>query len=235
MKHTPLIFAFLSLFLPMGCASYKIPTESFQTVPEDIQPSEEQIFAYNRQQAATHWLYHYIPRHRSQIRWYDFGHWLTWMFFGNDDEGIFAEAQTAHFKLYEPVSFHKALSWTFRNPMHNFCFYVIGSAHRQNSEFTVLSATSEEWKFFQYLPQGDTVFAGDKTSFYFGFHSGKPFISLRLSYTPCWQSDFYFGWRSRGNFGIKFLPFHHIGFSNPSPEYAPQQEKCCTQCRSSMR
>lgn len=198
------------LFQP-GCASYRIPTSEFRhplsTI--EIECSEEGIFTYNRECAANHWLYTFIPRHRCQIKWYDLGHWLTWMALGNDDEGIFGEGKTAHFKLYEPVSFQKAISWNLRNPLHNFTHYVIGSADRQNSELTLIQLSQEECLFFHYLPQGKTEFAGKGSSFYLGFHGWKPFISCRLCYSQNWQGEWYVGWRSRGNFGIKVLPLRH--------------------------
>lgn len=170
---------------------------------------EEGVVVQNRQEASAHWLYQFIPRHRSQIRWYDLGHWTTWMLFGNDDDGIFGEFSKSGYRLNQDVCFSKALDWACRNPLHNFCFYVIGSAHRQNSEFTFVKLSRRHMDFFHYLPQGHTNFADTGTSFFVGLHGGKPFISLRLRYSPCWKSDFYIGWRERGNFGIKCLPLHH--------------------------
>jgi hypothetical protein len=86
----------------------------------------------------AHRLYQLIPPHRDVIVWYDVGHWCTWTLFGNDDDGIFGEGPCAHYRQDQPNDYAKALAWGCRNPLHNFCFYVIGSAYRKNSGFTVL-------------------------------------------------------------------------------------------------
>ena len=65
----------------------------------------------------------------------------------------------------------------------------------------------------QYKEKADTVFGGRYTSFYLGLHNGKPLISLRIAYGPKWKSDFYIGWRDKGNFGIKFLPLTKISLA----------------------
>lgn len=59
--------------------------------------TEEELGLYNhyQQTALSHWLYRFIPRHRSQIYWYDFGHWISWALFGNDDHGIFSEGASS--------------------------------------------------------------------------------------------------------------------------------------------
>jgi hypothetical protein len=190
----------LFLFLMCGCASYKIKTEEFQ----------EPCMDPNKQEALGHWLYKIVPRHRCQIRWYDVGHWCTWTLFGNDDDGIFGEESTAHYRPYQKVNFGKALAWKCRNPFHNFCFYVIGSAHRRNSELTILKLTSNDSYAFRYKHEALTVLPFDQSYFFLAFHGGKPFISWRLIYSRRRCFDFYLGWRCRGNFGLKCLPFATI-------------------------
>ena len=189
----PLLFA--------GCATYKIPTQSF------AHPCPTVPFYDN---AVNHRLYAFIPRHRSQIRIYDIGHWLTWMLAGNDDDGIFGEEPSANFKESEPPSVSKALSWILRNPLHNFTFYVIGSAHRKNSEFAILSLSPRQFRLLHYRPHATTVFPSNCSCLYLGLHGGKPFFSLRLAYTRQHRGDFYIGWRCRGNFGIKFQPLKTV-------------------------
>lgn len=205
----------LIILLLSGCASYKINTTEFIACDE-INPEKHE--------ALHHWLYHVIPRHRLQIRWYDLGHWCTWTLFGNDDDGIFGEEPTAAYRPQQRISCGKAVRWWCRNPLHNFCFYVIGSAHRENSEITLLKMTKSNVECCHYCPCATTNFAGDDTSFFLALHGGKPFISLRLRYSPTHTGDFYLGWRARGAFGIKCIPFHvhqgdngHNGHMQPCP------------------
>jgi hypothetical protein len=200
-----------------SCASYKISLDSFQQ--EDIKDDSIQddkeypvseknhIIIARKNQALNHWLYRIIPRHRCQIRWYDLGHWCTWMLFGNDDDGIFGEEPTANFRPTHKIHFMQALAWELRNPLHNFCFYVIGTAHYCNSEYTILEVTPEHIEGFHYRDHAITIFASENSSLYLALHGWKPFISLRLIYNERRKGDFYLGWRCRGNFGIKCVLF----------------------------
>lgn len=152
-------------------------------------------------QDVTHELYRVIPAHRSQIAWYDVGRWTTWALFGNDDDGIFGERMIRPFS--DDRNFMTALQWTLRNPLHNFCFYVIGSADCTNSAWKVLEITPEHTTTFGYQPVADTVFAGKHSSLLLAFHGGKPFLSICWEWSQHHQTKFYLGWRCRGNFGIK--------------------------------
>lgn len=143
--------------------------------------------------------YKYIPKNRYHIR--NPGTWLTWAFFGNDDDGIYGEKPSAGNWTQEKICSKRAFLWWWRNPMHNFCFYVIGSADKQNDEFALIKLAREGCDLLKYHKKAHTVFAGESTSFFIGFHSWKPFVSLRLDYGRLF--DFYIGWRERGNFGIK--------------------------------
>lgn len=165
----------LVLFFLTNCAPYRIPTQCLELDEKGL----------------NHPLYSVVPRHRCQIRPLDMGHWITWMLFGNDDDGLFGEGKKANYCLDTPPSTFKALRWTMRNPLHNFCFYVIGSAHRTNRKIALIDLKSK--------------LNGSK--FFIGFHGGKPFISLCFDYSSSRKGEFYIGWRERGNFGIKFLPF----------------------------
>lgn len=159
-----------------------------------------------RYEEQSHWLYQVIPHHRSQIEWYDAPHWTTWLLFGNDDDGIFGECFSRPYKPNEENTFIKAVYWAARNPLHNLCFYGIGSAHRTNSEFVFLRFGDNQFETFHYEPVAKRVFGGKGTSFLLALHGGKPFISLRIVYSEKVSSQFYFGWRERGNFGIKCSP-----------------------------
>ncbi|MEC7838978.1 MAG: hypothetical protein VX777_02940 [Chlamydiota bacterium] len=171
-----------------SCTPYKKPIKKFNH--------------YNCKQ--DHPLYNLIPKHRCQIRWYDIPHWIAWAIFGNDDDGIFGEGSKAHYKPQFPASYHKAIQWFFRNPFHNFTFYIIGSAYRTNSEIDILRMTSKKIESGKYRYPAQFNFASKRNSgLYIALHGGKPYISLRIFHCPHRKSDFYIGWRSRGNFGIK--------------------------------
>jgi hypothetical protein len=137
---------------------------------------------------------------------FDLGHWMMWALFGNDDDGIFGEEPTAHYRTKMCPSLGKACLWGWRNPLHNFCFYVIGSADRCNSELTLIRLTPCYGEALVYRPRATTVFAGDSSSFYLALHGLKPFVSARIVWSDCYESRFYLGWRCRGNFGIRWNP-----------------------------
>jgi len=189
------VYIILIAFLLMGCAPYKVPTTA-------VQQNEE----------TPHWLYNIIPRHRCQIKWYDLGHWTTWALLGNDDGGIFGEDDPNPYHPCTPNSCRKALCWCARNPLHNFCYYLIGSAYCQNSELTLVEISRERRAVLTYYPLAWRNFASeDGAGFLVALHGWKPYVSLRLLYTPKYKGDFYFGWRDRGNFGIKFVPWTRTG------------------------
>lgn len=183
-------------FIFHSCIPYKIPTETFITHCSSVEEKD----------ALQHWLYRVIPRHRCQIRWFDLPHWASWMLLGNDDDGIFGEGPKAHYLEDQPADFRKAMRWALRNPLHNFCFYTIGTAWCRNSEITLLKVTKRGVCSMHYCENGHIVFADPGSSFFLGLHGWKPFVSLRLAWSPYRTADFYLGWRPRGNFGVKILP-----------------------------
>jgi hypothetical protein len=193
----------LMIMILTGCASYKIPTQ--QIPPKKKYRCQENP---TRTKALSHPLYTVIPRHRCQIRWYDLPHWITWSLFGNDDDGIFGEEPSAHYKPEMPISSCKAAWWFFRNPFHNFTFYVIGTAHWNNGELDLLRIAGPRVSLGHYRCPGKTTFPSKRYScFYLALHGGKPFVSLRLIHSRTRKTDIYFGWRPRGNFGIKCVLF----------------------------
>lgn len=197
----------ISLMCFTSCIRYRIDTENLFYEETNEMPSPHSDYQI---EAHSHWLYQYVPRHRSQIAWYDLCHWTSWALFGNDDDGIFGEDSVRAYKCNQAASCAKAAQWNLRNPLHNFCFYVIGSAHRTNSELTLLKLAEGRLNALNYSPNPGVVFPSENSCFFLALHGGKPFISLRLRYSQNWRGDFYFGWRERGNFGIKFLPFCQI-------------------------
>lgn len=87
---------------------------------------------------------------------------------------------------YRPGDRHRRLKWSFRNPMHNFDFYVIGVADKK-------FARSGHFPKGNSDPRGGWDFEAARYKFIW-----LPFISYHRP-----KFDFYFGWRNRGNFGIK--------------------------------
>ncbi len=190
-----------------GCAHYKVCTQKFvEHSPNPLSIREESEKHENKKDAAAQRLYRVVPRHRCQIKRYDVGHWLTWMLFGNDNDGIFGEFSHRPYKLNCKNNFKKALSWWIRNPLHNFTFYTIGSAHCVNSKFTILNINRYGICCFHYDPVAKHTFGGPGSSLFIGLHGWKPFFSLRLDYSKRLTSQYYLGWRNRGNFGFKFQP-----------------------------
>lgn len=187
-------FLFIFSCLATSCSSYKIPTQD--VIADSDNP-----------ETAKHPLYDVVPRHRCQIRPYDLGHWMTWCFFGNDDEGIFGEDSYIKYKPEYPPSHQRAVMWWCRNPFHNFCHYVIGSSHRRNSEIALIQIGDGNIHCMTYKSQGRFVFADRGPSLFLGFHGGKPFFSMRVLYTPKYKGEIYLGWRDKGNFGIKCSPW----------------------------
>ncbi|HXS68907.1 MAG TPA: hypothetical protein VN761_08690 [Candidatus Polarisedimenticolia bacterium] len=87
---------------------------------------------------------------------------------------------------YKPDDRHRKLKWSFRNPMHNFNFYVIGVANKKFSR-------SGKFPERNANPRGGWDFEAARWKFIW-----LPYVSYHRS-----KFDFYFGWRNRGNFGIK--------------------------------
>ncbi len=98
-----LVTASFLLISLVSCVPYRYHTRDFVACQEECEPTCHQC----REQAREHWLYDIIPRHRSQIYWYDVPHWITWALFGNDDDGIFGEEPTSHFHCNETPSLWK--------------------------------------------------------------------------------------------------------------------------------
>ncbi len=119
---------------------------------------------------------------RSEIHFYDKFNPVWWL--ENADEPVPPPA-------YLPDDPRRKLKWRFRNPFHNFSFYVIGVADKE----IVRSG---------HYPEQD-----------FNPHGGWDFEVARrrlvllpyISYERNW-SRFYLGWRKHGAFGVEWR-FHH--------------------------
>lgn len=199
-----------SLLIFVGsCAPYKVSTEtlvkrSLERNPEASVCDEEQRLA------ARSGLYNIIPRHRSQIRWYDVGHWFSWMVLGNDDDGIFGEASHKQHPQKGFISTERAIRWTLRNPFHNFCHYVVGQRRNTRSEFVLLSLSRRQFTLLKPYEVSPGVFPDQDSCFHIAFHGIFPFVGLRLKLSERRQSDFYIGWREKGNFGVKCQPLKRV-------------------------
>ena len=104
---------------------------------------------------------------------------------------------------YRPTDRHRAAKWRFRNPFHNFDFYVIGVADRQ----FVRSGRYPE-RNSNPLGGWDFELARRKLAL-------LPFVS----YERHWCT-FYFGWREHGAFGLE-LRFHRKVVASSPPQNAP--------------
>ncbi|MEK6933888.1 MAG: hypothetical protein AABW75_03365 [Nanoarchaeota archaeon] len=185
--------------LSSGCATYKISTQNYYSPRNDG-------FDEIRQNALENRLYEVIPRHKEQVKFYDLPHWIPWALMGNDDNGIFGEDKGS-IPYKQEINAKTFCSWTTRNPMHNFMFYVppLGTAGlKKHLSFSLIKYDKKEIKLFT-TKKGE-VFGDGKNSFQISFYDFKPFISCKISYSKKRQFDFYFGGRPEGAFGIKFRP-----------------------------
>lgn len=195
------IFILLQLLLS-GCASYRCPVSR---VNRPL--CADSVHKNNLSEASRSPLYRAIPRHRCQIKCYDVPHWTAWAVLGNDDDGIFGEHQRRPYKPEMRNTCRKALCWWARNPLHNFFHYVIGSAHRVNSEFTILNLNCHGVQSLCYTPTARRNFGCRGSSLFIALHGGKPYVALRIVYFNKYQTDIYLGWRKHGAFGFKLHPF----------------------------
>ncbi len=81
---------------------------------------------------------------------------------------------------------HRRMMWSFRNPLHNFNFYVIGVADKTFHRSGRYPKQNSD-------PNGGWDFEAARYKFIW-----LPFVSYHRP-----NFDFYFGWRNHGNFGIK--------------------------------
>jgi len=205
MKRIPLLTTLFGLILLSGCIRYKQPTSAFTNVRRSTtNPAELEL----RERASRQGLYAVVPRDRRQIEWYDVPHWLTWTFFGNENDGIFGEDAKPPFTNQPGMK--SFLAWQLRNPLDNFCFYVIGSADWEtHHSFSIVHADAGGARYFK-TEKRPSVFGNGRTAVIFALNDYKPFLSFKFPVTHDHQADFYLGWRPEGHFGIKCRPYKSI-------------------------
>ena len=116
------------------------------------------------------------------IPWYKKINPLWW--FGNEDDGWYGDDKWRAGRSKTPWL---AIQWFFRNPMHNFTFYVIGVADKPRSfHYTKEWGKSDGLSFF-------TVKAED------GLLKD---VSLPMVAYVGRKRGWYVGWRPYGSFGI---------------------------------
>ncbi len=101
---------------------------------------------------------------------------------------------------YKPDDKHRVMKWHFRNPFHNFGNYVIGVADKKfvrSGKYPERNSNRNGGWDFEVARRKLVLF---------------PFISYQRG-----GFNFYFGWRERGNFGIK------LNYSEP-PDKKPPTE-----------
>jgi hypothetical protein len=92
---------------------------------------------------------------------------------------------------YEPTNSMRKVKWYFRNPFTNLSYYVIGVADKP-------TVRSGRYPTLVGNPHGGWNFAVTRRRIVF-----LPFVDYKNRHL-----ELYFGWRERGNFGMK-LNFHH--------------------------
>jgi len=87
---------------------------------------------------------------------------------------------------YRPGEGGREFKWAMRNPFHNFTFYVIGIADKHHER-------SGRYPRGHRNPNGGWHFSAARHRFIW-----LPFVAYNRP-----KFDSYFGWRPRGNFGVK--------------------------------
>ena len=109
---------------------------------------------------------------------------LWW--FGNEDDGWYGDDR---WRAGREKTFSLALKWFFRNPFHNFTFYVIGIADHNRTFYS-----SSDWGR-----------PADGSASGFSFHAVRAENSIvffpMIAYVGK-KKGWYIGWRPYGSFGI---------------------------------
>jgi hypothetical protein len=179
----------IAAVLCSSCASCRVPTAAYG-------PKEDDPAYAVRKKAVESPIYDYVPRKRAQLQPLD-PRWLTWTLAGNEDDGIFGE-YAGKTPYSTNISFRTYLSWSVcRNPLHNFSFYVIGSASwKRHDDFSLFSMGGK--KTARAFSNAGQWKEDDRPYFDCGFNDFKPYVRM-----DPWVADLFFGWRRNGSFEIK--------------------------------
>lgn len=110
---------------------------------------------------------------------------LWW--FGNEDDGWFGDDR---WRNGRKPSLALAITWFFRNPLHNLTFYVLGIADHDRT-------------FYSTKPWGRRTPDGGATGFSFHVVIAKNgFLPLPMIAYVGEKHGWYIGWRPYGSFGI---------------------------------
>jgi hypothetical protein len=101
---------------------------------------------------------------------------------------------------YLPGDKHRVTKWHFRNPFHNFDYYVIGVADKK-------TVRSGRYPDIIANPHGGWNFSVTRRRIIF-----LPFISYQRG-----KFEFYLGWRTHGNFGTKINYSTSNEYHKPKP------------------
>lgn len=159
------------------------PSAFSRPVPAAWQPAPMKRPAAGANSAPWHTITVRPPPDLPEIHFYDKLNPVWW--FGNIDDPTPPE-------WYRPHSKHRTFLWRFRNPFHNFDHYVIGVADKSFKR-------SGRWPKRNSNPNGGWDFELARRRLVL-----LPFFSYQRG-----RFNFYFGWRERGDFGLK------LNFSTP--------------------
>jgi hypothetical protein len=174
MKFWRGIFFISALFFIGGATAFSRPIPNWPPVPMKRPPAENNSPAWHSVKV--------LPSpHQPEIHFYDKLNPIWWL--ENSDEPVPP-------KWYLPDDKHRELKWRFRNPFHNFGFYIIGIADKKFTRSGFYPERNSD-------PRGGWDFEIARRWIAF-----LPFISYERP-----RMNFYFGWREHGAFGVE-IRFH---------------------------
>jgi hypothetical protein len=186
-RRWPTTFA-LTLLLLLGSAVARAGGHR-EGIERTIAGTDAYLFYSTNQEPDWHGVAMPAKPTEPVIHWYDKWNPVWWL--GNADDPVPPA-------WYEPDNPHRKRDWFFRNPFTNFTYFVIGVADK------------------------DTMRYGRYPKLVGNPHGGWNFAVTRrrIVLLPFWdyknsRMEFYFGWRERGNFGIKLI------FHQPPAEIKP--------------
>lgn len=180
-RHGVMTLASLCLVVGPGCSS--VPKGELTVRPE---PQASSVLSSN---TAPPKVFKHIPKHRPKTA----QKFNPVFWFGNMDRPFPPES-------YRPADPNRVRKWYWRNPGHNFTFYVVG-------------ITDKEFERVGRFPEN--VFHSDG-----GWNWAVcRYKCLRLPFVSYERGrfQFYCGWRNRGNFGTKLACRSRSRFLSTQP------------------